>query len=63
MGNGTIELTLLVFAFLGLQVYWIRMTIKNGRTGEIDKWGRKLESKQEYEIENKKELLEKIFRS
>ena len=39
------------------------MTIKNGRTGEVDKWGQKSSSKQLNELDQAKEELEKLFRS
>ncbi len=29
MKSGTIDLILLIVAFLGIQVWWLRMTIKN----------------------------------
>ena len=60
---GTIELILLAVVFLALQFWWIRMTIKNGRTGEVDKWGQKTIEKKEIELEKTKKDLEKIFRS
>ena len=56
MKQGTIELILFGLIFLSLQFWWIRMTIKNGRTGEVDKWGQKTSSK-------KLNDLEKLFRS
>ena len=63
MRQGTIELTLLAIAFLTLQVWWIRITIKNGRTGEVDKWGQKTILKKDNELEKTKKDLEKLFRS
>ncbi len=63
MRQGTIELTLLAVAFLALQVWWIRITIKNGRTGEVDKWGQKTIQKKDNELEKTKKDLEKLFRS
>ncbi len=63
MRQGTIELILLAVAFLTLQFWWIRMTIKNGRTGEVDKWGQKTIQKKDNELEKTKKDLEKIFRS
>ena len=63
MRQGTIELILLVLAFLILQFWWIRMTIRNGRTGEVDKWGQKTIQKKDNELEKTKKELEKIFRS
>tara|TARA_Y100001968_G_C19187912_1_gene633717 strand:- start:432 stop:623 length:192 start_codon:yes stop_codon:yes gene_type:complete len=63
MGKGTIELVFLGLAFWGLQFWWIRMTIKNGRTGEVDEWGQRLISKKEDQIEINKKKLEKLFRS
>ena len=63
MRQGTIELVILGFAFLGLQAWWISMTIKNGRTGEVDKWGQRSTSTKEEEIERAKRRLENLFRS
>tara|TARA_B100000965_G_scaffold406489_1_gene445678 strand:+ start:2495 stop:2686 length:192 start_codon:yes stop_codon:yes gene_type:complete len=63
MKQGTIELVFLGLFFFSLQFWWVRMTIKNGRTGEVDKWGRKLSTKQLNEIEKAKKDLEKLFRS
>ena len=63
MRQGTIELILLAIAFLLLQFWWIRMTIKNGRTGEVDKWGQKTIQKKDNDLEKTKKNLEKIFRS
>ena len=63
MKQGTIELTLFGLIFLSLQFWWIRMTIKNGRTGEVDKWGQKTSSKKLNELEKAKQDLEKLFRS
>ena len=63
MKQGTIELILLALIFLSLQFWWIRMTIHNGRTGEVDKWGQKTTSKKLNELEKAKQNLEKLFRS
>ena len=63
MKQGTIELILFGLIFLSLQFWWIRMTIKNGRTGEVDKWGQKTSSKKLNELEKVKQDLEKLFRS
>ena len=63
MKQGTIELILFALIFLGLQFWWIRMTIKNGRTGEVDKWGQKTNQKNLTELEKAKQDLEKLFRS
>ena len=63
MTQGTIELILFGLIFLSLQFWWIRMTIKNGRTGEVDKWGQKTSSKKLNELEKAKQDLEKLFRS
>ena len=63
MKQGTIEIILLALIFMSLQFWWIRMTIKNGRTGEVDKWGQKTSSRQKNEIEKAKQELEKLFRS
>ena len=41
MKQGTIELIFVALIFMSLQFRWIRMRIKKGRTGEIDKWGKK----------------------
>ena len=48
---------------MSLQFWWIKMTIKNGRTGEVDKWGQKTSSKKQNELEKVKQDLEKLFRS
>ena len=63
MKQGTIELILFALIFLSLQFWWIRMTIQNGRTGEVDKWGQKTTSKKLNELEKAKLNLEKLFRS
>ena len=63
MRQGTVELILLAIAFLVLQFWWIRMTIKDGRTGEVDKWGQKTIQRKDNELEKTKKNLEKIFRS
>ena len=63
MKQGTIELIFFALFFLSLQFWWIRMTIKNGRTGEVDKWGQKITKKKPNELEKAKQDLEKIFRS
>ena len=63
MKQGTLELIFFALIFLSLQFWWIRLTIKNGRTGEVDKWGQKTFSKQENELEKAKQNLEKLFRS
>ena len=63
MKQGTNELILFGLIFLSLQFWWIRMTIKNGRTGEVDKWGQKTSSKKPTELEKAKQDLEKLFRS
>ena len=63
MKQGTIELILFALFFLSLQFWWIRMTIQNGRTGEVDKWGQKTTSKKLNELEKAKQDLEKLFRS
>ena len=63
MKQGTIELILFALIFLSLQFWWIRMTIQNGRTGEVDKWGQKTASKKLNELEKAKQNLEKLFRS
>ena len=63
MKQGTIELILFGLIFLSLQFWWIRMTIKNGRTGEVDKWRQKTSSKKLNELEKAKQDLEKLFRS
>ncbi len=61
--QGTIEIFFLALVFISLQFWWISMTIKNGRTGEVDKWGKRSPSKQITELEKAKEDLEKLFRS
>ena len=63
MKQGTIELILFTLIFLSLQLFWMRMTIKNGRTGEVDKWGQKTNPKKLNELEKAKQDLEKLFRS
>ena len=63
MKQGTLELIFFALIFLSLQFWWIRMTIKNGRTGEVDKWGQKTNPKKLNELEKVKEDLEKLFRS
>ncbi len=63
MKPGTIELILLGAFFFGLQFWWIRMTIKNGRTGEVDKWGQRFLSKEDNDMEQIKKRLEKLFNS
>ena len=63
MKQGTIELIFFALIFLSLQIWWIRMTIKKGRTGEVDKLGQKTTSKKLNELEKAKQDLEKLFRS
>ena len=63
MKQGTTELILFGLIFICLQFWWIRMTMKNGRTGEVDKWGQKSSSSKANELEKNKKNLEKIFRS
>jgi len=63
MKQGTIELIFFALIFLILQFWWIRMTIKNGRTGEVEKWGQKTNPKKLNELEKVKQDLEKLFRS
>ena len=63
MKQGTIELILFALIFLSFQFWWIRMTIQNGRTGEVDKWGQKTTSKKLNELEKAKQNLERLFRS
>ena len=63
MKLGTIELIFFALIFLSLQFWWIRMTIKTGRTGEVDKWGQKTNNKNLNELEKAKQDLEKLFRS
>ena len=63
MKQGTIEIVLFALIFISLQFWWIRMTIKNGRTGEVDKWGQKTSSQKVNELEKAKQNLEKIFKS
>tara|TARA_B100000579_G_C22703676_1_gene791057 strand:- start:369 stop:560 length:192 start_codon:yes stop_codon:yes gene_type:complete len=63
MKQGTIEIILFALIFVSLQFWWIRLAIKNGRTGEVDKWGQKTSSKQVSELEKAKKDLEKLFRS
>ena len=63
MKQGTIELIFFTLIFFSLQFWWIKMTIKNGRTGEVDKWGQKTPFKKVNELEKAKQDLEKLFRS
>jgi hypothetical protein len=63
MKQGTIELIFFALIFLSLQFWWIRMTIKNGRTGEVDKWGQTTNSQKLNELEKAKQDLEKIYHS
>ncbi len=63
MKQGTIELIFFALIFASLQFWWIRMTIKNGRTGEVDKWGQKTNKIKLNELEKAKQDLEKLFRS
>ena len=63
MKQGTIELIFFALIFLILQFWWISMTIKNGRTGEVDKWGQKTNSQKLNELEKAKQDLEKIYHS
>ena len=63
MKQGTIEIVLFGLIFLSLQFWWIGMTIKNGLTGEVDKWGQKTTNKKLNELEKAKQDLEKLFRS
>ncbi len=63
MKQGTLELITFALIFLSLQFWWIRMTIKNGRTGEVDKWGQKTNRKELNQLEKVKQDLEKLFRS
>jgi len=63
MRLGTIELILLAVGFLILQFWWVSMTIKNGRTGEVDKWGQKIIDEKDKGLEKQKKDLEKIFRA
>ena len=63
MKQGTFELIFIALFFLGLQIWWIGMTIRNGRNGEVDKWGQKGLQSKGNEIEKAKQDLEKLFRS
>ena len=63
MKQGTLELIFFALIFLSLQFWWIRMTIKNGRTGGVDKRGQKTNPKKLNELEKVKQDLEKLFRS
>ena len=60
---GTFEIILLVLAFVGLQIWWISMTIKKGDRSEIDKWGRKIKPTKEDELMKVKKKLEEIFKN
>ena len=63
MKQGGFELIFTALVFIGLQFWWITMTIKNGRTGEVDKWGEKEYENKDNQIEATKQDLEKLFRS
>ena len=63
MKQGTIELIFFALIFLSLQFWWIRMTIKNGRTAEVDKWGQKTNSQKLNELDKAKQDLDKIYHS
>ncbi len=63
MKQGTFELIVFALIFFSLQFWWIRMTIKNGRNVEVDKWGIKTTSKKLNELDKAKQDLEKLFRS
>jgi len=63
MEQGTIELIFFVLLLLSIQFWWIRMTIKIGRTGEVDKWGQNTNKQTLNELEKAKQDLEKLFRS
>ena len=63
MKQGTLELIFFALIFLSLQFWWISLTIKNGRTGEVEKWGQKTNPKKLNELEKVKQDLEKLFRS
>ena len=63
MKQGTFELIIFALIFFSIQFWWIMMTIKNGRTGEVDKWGQKTTSKKLNELEKAKQDLEKLFHS
>ena len=63
MKQGTIEVIFFALIFLSLQFWWISMTIKNGRTGEVDKWGQKTKSQKLNALEKAKQDLDKIYHS
>ncbi len=63
MKQGTIDLIFFALIFLSLQFWWIKITIKNGRTGEVDKWGQKTPQKKLNKLEKAKQDLEKLYRS
>ena len=63
MKQGTLELIFFALIFLSLQFWWIWMTLKNGRTGEVDKWGQKTKTTKPNELEKVRQDLEKLFRS
>ncbi len=63
MKQGTIELIFFTLIFFSLQFWWIRMTIKNGRTVEVDKWGQKTNSQKLNDLEKAKQDLDKIYHS
>ena len=63
MKQGTLELIFFALIFLSVQFWWIRMTIENGRTGEVDRWKKNTSSKKSNELEKAKQNLEKLYRS
>ena len=63
MKQGTFELIIFALIFFSIQFWWIRMTIKKGRTGEVGKWGQKTTPKKLNELAKAKQDLEKLFRS
>tara|TARA_Y100001968_G_scaffold311273_1_gene333157 strand:- start:97 stop:267 length:171 start_codon:yes stop_codon:yes gene_type:complete len=55
MTKGVIELSFLGIAFLALQVWWIRMTIKNGQNEKV------LDINQDH-LADEKNFLEELFK-
>ena len=63
MKPGSIDLILLTMIFISIQFWWIRITIKNGRTGEVNKWGQKISQSKRNDLDKTRQYLEKLFKS
>ena len=57
MKTGTVPLAILAAAFALIQLWWIGMTIKNGRQAE-----EAVKKRRSEKIEDQKERLEKLLR-